>query len=344
MKFSIRFYCTAAFMASTFIIASACGNNDAQPKDKEKPETETPSHKNPVLPGFFADPEILYSEATGKYYIYPTGDWKRYPVYSSDNLRDWKFESDILDLSTDQVSWALEDAWAPAIIERKIDGKYKYFFYFCGLPLNRGPKEIGVAIGETPTGPFTDSGQSIIKESPIGGGQQIDVDVFQDPLSGKYYLYWGNGYMAGAELEDNMISLKKETLTVMTPQGGTLEDYAYREAPYVFYRKGHYYFLWSVDDTGSANYHVAYGTSKSPLGPIKVAKQPVILRQRPDQGIFGPAHCAVLQVPDSDEWYIVYHRINEEHLHGDTYGHREVCIDRMEFNEDGTIKEVVPTK
>ena len=65
----------------------------------------------------------------------------------------------------------------------------------------------------------------------------------------------------------------------MTPQGVTLQDYAYREAPYVFKRNGLYYFLWSVDDTGAANYHVAYGTSTSPLGPITVAENPVILIQ-----------------------------------------------------------------
>ena len=85
--------------------------------------------------------------------------------------------------------------------------------------------------------------------------------------------------MAGAELNSDMVSLKQETVTVMTPKGGSLKDYAYREAPYVFYRQGKYYFLWSVDDTGSANYHVAYGTSDSPLGKIKVAKDPIVTIQ-----------------------------------------------------------------
>lgn len=69
----------------------------------------------------------------------------------------------------------------------------------------------------------------------------------------------------------------------MTPVGGTLQDYAYREAAYVFYRNGLYYFMWSVDDTGSPNYHVAYGTSTSPLGPIKVADNPVVLIQNPEK-------------------------------------------------------------
>ena len=68
-----------------------------------------------------------------------------------------------------------------------------------------------------------------------------------------------------------------------------------------------------------------------------------MLIQRPDQEIYGTAHNAVLQVPGKDEWYIVYHRINKNYLKHQPGVHREVCIDRMEFNADGTIKPVVPT-
>ena len=146
--------------------------------------------------------------------------------------------------------------------------------------------------------------------------------------------------MAGAELNKDMVSIKKKTITVMTPQGGSLQDYAYREAPYVFYRNGVYYFMWSVDDTGSPNYHVAYGTSDSPLGPVKVAQDPIVAIQNPDKEIYGPAHNSVVQKPGTDEWYIVYHRINKHFIDKEPGVHREVCIDRLEFNEDGTIKRV----
>ena len=270
---------------------------------------------NPILPSFHADPEILYSQQTKHYYIYPTSDgfpgWggSYFKVFSSKNLKSWKEEKVILDMNKD-VSWANGNAWAPCIEEKKIN----------------------------------DSGKPIITSSPVGRGQQIDVDVFTDPISGKSYLYWGNGYMAGAELNDDMMSVKEETITVMTPKGGTLETYAFREAPYVFFRKGVYYFLWSVDDTGSPNYHVAYGTSDSPLGPIQVAKEPIILIQSPKEEVYGPAHCSVLQIPNKkDRWIIVYHRINKEYLKHGPGWHREVCMDWMEFNEDGTIRQVVPT-
>ena len=307
---------------------------------------------NPVLPGFHADPEILYSRQTGKYYIYSTSDgyahWGGWylTAYSSTDLKSWTPEGVVLDLRSPQVTWANGNAWAPAIEEKLIDGKYKYFLYYSGNAADNSGKQIGVAIGDSPTGPFKDLGHPLISQSPTGRGQQIDVDVFTDPASGKSYLYWGNGYMAGAELNDDMVSIKDETLTVMTPQGGTLKTHAYREAPYVFFRHGVYYFLWSVDDTGSPNYHVAYGTSDSPLGPIQVAKSPIVLIQNADKEVYGPAHNAVIRKPGTDEWYIVYHRINKHFLDKDKGPgyHREVCIDRMEFNNDGTIRPVAVTR
>ena len=305
---------------------------------------------NPILPDFHADPEILYSEKTGKYYIYSTTDgtpgWggHYFTVFSSPNLADWTNEGIMLDLKGPQVSWATGNAWAPAIIERKEGDAYKYYFYFSGHNKELDRKTIGVAVADDPTGPFYDSGNAIVTDSPTGHGQQIDVDVFQDPVSGKYYLYWGNGYMAGAELNDDMLSIKPETLTVMTPKGGTLETYAFREAPYVFFRDGKYYFMWSVDDTGSPNYHVAYGTSDSPLGPIQVADPCNILNQRPEQRIYGTAHNSVVQIPGTDEWRIVYHRINADHLNDAPGIHRQVCIDKLEFNPDGSIRPVIPTK
>lgn len=317
-------------------------------KDPVTYSVEAEINANPVIPDFHADPEVLYSKKTGKFYIYPTTDgypgWGGYSfnVFSSPDLVNWTDEGTFLDLSTDQVSWANGNAWAPCIEEKWIDGAYRYFFYYSG---NAGSsKQIGVAISDSPTGPFTDFGKSIISKSPTGGGQQIDVDVFTDPVTGRSYIYWGNGYMAVAELNEDMVSLKEGTTKVITPSGGTLSDYAFREAPYVFYRDGLYYFLWSVDDTGSPNYHVAYGTSTSPMGPVQVAKEPIVLIQDAANQLYGTAHNSILQIPGRDEWYIVYHRINKHYLSNAPGVHREVCIDRLYFNEDGTIRRVIPTR
>ena len=306
---------------------------------------------NPILNGFHADPEILYSNKTKRYYIYSTtdgkpgwGGWKYY-AYSSADLKEWRCEGVVLDAKNGQIPWANGNLWAPAAEEVKTAKSYKYFLYYSAQPKDGGRKQMGVAVADAPTGPFVDLGHPLISKEPEGfHGQLIDVDVFVDPVSKKPYLYWGNGMMAGAELNADMTSIKEETITLMTPKGGSLRDYAYREAPYVFYRNGLYYFMWSVDDTGSPNYHVAYGTSTSPLGPIKVADKPVVLQQDAQREIYGTAHNSVIQVPGTDEWYIVYHRINKDWLRHQPGVHRETCIDRLYFNADGTIKPVVPTE
>lgn len=299
------------------------------------------NHNNPVLEGYYADPEVLYSNKTKKYYIYPTSDgfkgWGGYyfKTFSSENLKDWKDEGVILDLKKD-VSWADRNAWAPTIEEKKINGKYKYFYYFTAA------QKIGVAVSDDPTGPFVDSGKALIDFKPeeIKGGQEIDPDVFTDPKTGKSYLYWGNGYMAVAELNKDMVSIKKNTIIVMTP------DKTFREAIEVFYRKGIYYFLWSEDDTRSENYRVRYATATSSLGPLNIPENNLILAKDPSIGIYGTGHNSVIQIPNKDEWYIVYHRFTrpEGIKMGNAAGyHRETCIDKLEFNKDGSIKPVIPT-
>ncbi|NLB42397.1 MAG: family 43 glycosylhydrolase, partial [Clostridiales bacterium] len=297
---------------------------------------------NPVLEGYYADPDVMYSNKTGKYYLYPTSDgfmsWGGYyfKTFSSDNLKDWKDEGVILDLKKD-VEWADRNAWAPDIIEKKTGkDKYKYYYYFTAA------QKIGVAVADYPTGPFVYSGKALTASKPEGvsGGHEIDLNAFYDPVSKKDYLYWGNGYMAVAELNKDMVSIKPNSVKVLTP------DKTFREGIYVIYRKGTYYFLWSEDDTRSENYRVRYGTSKSPLGPIEIPENNLILEKDPSKGIYGTGHNSVLQIPDTDEWYIVYHRFNRPNgiKMGESAGfHREVCIDKMEFNDDGSIKKVIPT-
>ncbi|WP_246150962.1 family 43 glycosylhydrolase [Adhaeribacter aerolatus] len=296
---------------------------------------------NPVLEGYYADPDVLYAEKTGKFYIYPTSDgftgWSGtyFKTFSSNNLVDWQDEGIILDLPKD-VSWAKRNAWAPCITEKKINGQYKYFYYFTAA------QKIGVAVADNPTGPFVDSGKPLIDKFPEGikNGQQIDPDVFTDPKTGKSYLYWGNGYMAGAELNNDMVSLKPGTTKILTP------DATFREGATVFYRNGTYYIMWSEDDTRSENYRVRYGTADSPLGKIKIPANNLVIAKNPEAGIYATGHNAVLQIPGKDEWYLVYHRFNYPKgisMGGAAGYNREVCIDKLEFNPDGSIKQVKPT-
>lgn len=310
-----------------------------------------PNAANPVIKGLYADPEIMYSEKTGRYYLYPTTDgqreWRNHDarVYSSADLRTWTDEGVMFDLKTD-CKWADDCLWAPCIIEKKTGKKkYKYYYYFTG---NR---QIGVAVADSPTGPFRDAlGRPLISGRPDGvkGGQVIDPDVFCDPKTGKYYLYWGNGFLAVSELGKDMTSIVSTKVLIDRKDKA---KYNYNEGTYVFERNGLYYFMWSENDTRSANYRVRYLISESPTEFVRGGRpasqeRSVVLQQDPSKGIYGTGHHSVLQKPGTDEWYIVYHRFARPDaikLGWDAGYNREVCIDRMEFEADGTIKAVVPT-
>ena len=313
------------------------------------------NRQNPVIAGLYADPEVLWSERDQKYYLYPTTDgeenWANHDFrcYSSTDLRDWKYEGVIFDLQTD-CQWAHQKAWAPCIIERKVGkgkkAKYKYFYYFVG------EGQIGVAVADNPAGPFKDAlGRPLItKQHPAlqHGGAPIDPDVFQDPQTGKYYLYWGNGTLVCSELNDNMTSIKQDHIIFTRKDKAR---YHYNEGPYVFYRNGLYYFSWSENDTRSKNYRVRYLISDSPtaftLGghPAQV-ENTIILQRDDDKQIFGTGHHAILQKPGTDEWYIVYHRFQRPRgakLDWSAGYNREICIDSLTFDSKGNILPVKPS-
>jgi arabinoxylan arabinofuranohydrolase len=296
---------------------------------------------NPVLEGYYADPEIFYSERDQKFYLYPTSDghhgWSGtyFETFSSPDLIHWENEGVILDLERD-VSWANRHAWAPAATERVVNGQYQYFYYFTAA------QKIGVAVADNPEGPFTDTGRPLIDFKPEGvtGGQEIDPDVFLDPVSGKSYLYWGNGYLAVAELGDDMVSIDRETVQVLTP------DSTFREGVEVFYRDSIYYFLWSENDTRSEDYRVRYATAESPVGPLRIPDANLVLAKDPAKGIYGTGHNSVTKLPNKDCWYIVYHRFNRPNgiAMGEEAGfHREVAIDALVFDEQGAIRPTSPT-
>jgi beta-xylosidase len=146
--------------------------------------------------------------------------------------------------------------------------------------------------------------------------------------------------MAVAEMNDDLISIKENSTKLITP------DKTFREGAYVIYRNGTYYFMWSEDDTRSENYKVRYGMSKSPVGPIEVPHNNIVIEKDSANGIYATGHHSTLQIPGKDEWYIIYHRFTfpKGISMGRAAGYnREVCIDKMEFNADGSIKQVIPT-
>jgi hypothetical protein len=226
------------------------------------------------------------------------------------------------DTGHDDVSWADGHAWAPTITEK--DGKY--YFYFVAA------QQIGVAVSDSPTGHFTAAlGEPLIHKADFGGRQQIDPAVFTD-TDGTTYLFWGNGTAYMVPLNDDLVSYDPAKVQVVSG----LKDF--REGLFVNKRQDTYYLTWSVDDTGSENYHVNYATSSSVAGPW--TNRGTLLQKDPSQGILGTGHSSIVQVPGTDDWYIAYHRFG---IPGGDGTHRETTIDRVTFTADGLMNPVVPT-
>ncbi|KAK1540798.1 glycosyl hydrolase family 43 [Colletotrichum paranaense] len=292
---------------------------------------------SPVLPGLYADPNVAVFN--GVYYIYVTTDgvpgWGGNTFYSwkSTDLVTWTRSAEpflTLDGANGNVPWATGNAWAPTIAER--DGKY--YFYFSGQNAALNRKTIGVAVADSPEGPFTAQPEAmILNNEAVTTGQAIDPAAFHDPVSGKYYIYWGNGNPLVAQLNDDMVSVKWDTAQLMT---GLVD---FREGLFMVYREGLYHLTYSIDDTGSENYRVGYATSKTFNGPWTY--QGVILQKDTSQGILGTGHNSILNVPGTDDWYIVYHRFG---IPGGGGYRRETTIDHLYFNADtGLAIPVIPT-
>jgi beta-xylosidase len=296
---------------------------------------------SPVLPGLYADPNIaVFGD---NYYIYATTDgfpgWggNVFYVWKSPDLVSWTRSAEpflTLNGTNGNVPWATGNAWAPTIIERDS----KYYFYFSGNNPEYDRKTIGVAVADSPEGPFTAQPTAmILNEGNVTTGQAIDPAVFEDPTTGKYYIFWGNGGSditpaLYAELTDDMLSLKSGT----TQSIGGLPDF--REGIFMNYRKGLFHLTYSIDDTGSENYRVGYATSTSVHGPWTY--HGLILQKDASLGILATGHSSIINVPNTDDWYICYHRFAIPKGNGTN---REVTIDRLYFDDQGLMKPVVPT-
>lgn len=335
----------------TYDVVSSSSVDSAGPADYTSPRTVTVTTaddatrawtvravemKSPLLPGFYADPNI--AEFDGTYYIYATTDgtpgWggKDFYVWKSTDLVEWERSDEpflTLNGMNGDVPWATGNAWAPTIIER--DGKF--YFYFSGHHATLNRKTIGVAVADSPEGPFTAQPNAmILNNEAVTSGQAIDPAAFKDPVTGKHYLFWGNGSPVYAELADDMVSLKPGTIASISGLTN------FREGTFLNYRDGIYHLTYSIDDTGSPNYRVGYATSTSVTGPWTY--RGVILEKDTSQGILGTGHSSIVQVPGTDEWYIAYHRFG---MPGGDGTHRETTIDRLTFDADGLMEKVVPT-
>ncbi len=315
---------------------------------------------NPIHPGWYADPEIRIFN--GRYWIYPTysagettpdlsmtltedqrkqrsqpGIWSPFlkqtflDAFSSPDLVNWTRHPRVLDIK--DVDWAAYAVWAPSAVTA--NGKYYLFFSANNILDNSQLGGIGVAVSDQPEGPFRDAlGKPLIGQIHKGA-QPIDQMVFQDD-DGQFYLYYGGWKRCNVvKLSKDLLSLEPfadgEFYKEITPH----EDYV--EGAFMVKRKGTYYLMWSEGEWTGPDYSVAYAMASSPLGPFKRIGK---ILQQDTKIARGAGHHSVVNIPGTDDWYIVYHR---RPLGSNDGNHRLMAIEHLYFNKDGSIKPVVMT-
>jgi beta-xylosidase len=289
---------------------------------------------NPAFPGWYADPEgIVYGR---EYWIFPTysapyKDQVFMDAFSSRDLTNWKKHERIIDTSA--IKWAEKAMWAPSVISR--NGNYFLLFGANDIQSNDQYGGIGVAIADKPEGPYRDYLGKPLIDKFHNGAQPIDQFVFEDRDGQLYLIYGGWRHCNIVMLKDDLSGI------VSMPDGALYKEITpegYVEGPFMFIRDGKYYFMWSEGGWTGPDYSVAYAISDNPFGPWKRIGK--ILQQDPEIGT-GAGHHSVINVPGTDKYYIIYHR---RPLGQKDRNARETCIDKMEFDENGLIKQVRLTK
>ena len=324
---------------------------------------EAGNHNPLMTQRFGADPFVLVDG--DRLYIYMTGD-----VLEKNDAGDVEQNSysDITSLNiistTDMVNWTdygsvqvtgydgvapwAGNSWAPCAAKKEMNGKIKYFLYFANAAGG-----IGVLTADHPAGPFTDpiNGALINSSTPTCS----DVKWLFDPAvlvddDGKAYLYFGGGVPTGAEehpmtarcveLGEDMISLKGSPQII--------------DAPYMFEDSGinkigdnyiySYCTNWNAkteesEKLGIKSAQIVTMTSKSPMGPFKLAK-PILDNPGTFFGCTGNNHHCVFNF--KDQWYIAYHSQVLEREMDIFGGYRSTHIDKIEV-KDQEIKQTQGT-
>lgn len=289
--------------------------------------------QNPfVQTNYTADPApMVYNN---KLYVYTTQDedestWftmDNWRLYSTNDMVNWTDHGVILSYS--DFSWAKINAWAPQCIER--NGK---FFMYVPITAKDNRGAIGVAVADSPYGPFRDPlGKPLVQS----GHGDIDPSVFIDD-DGQAYLYWGNPKLYYVELNEDMISYRGEVVTVPNTvesfgkrEGNPERPTTYEEGPWLYKRNGLYYLLFAA---GPIPEHIGYSTSKSPTGPWKYNS--VLM---PTEGGSFTNHPGIIDF--RGKTYFFYHN---GALPGGGGFTRSVCVQEVKFNKDGTIEPMKMT-
>lgn len=287
--------------------------------------------QNPIVQtAYTADPApMVYND---KVYLYTShdedestwftmNDWR---LYTTSDMVNWTDHGAILSIK--DFEWGRMNAWAPQCIER--EGK---FYMYVPITDRNNRNGIGVAVADTPYGPFIDPlGKPLISNTMA----DIDPTVFIDD-DGQAYLLWGNPECYYVKLNEDMISLQGEVgkfpNTVESfgkREGDPKRPTTYEEGPWLYKRNDLYYLLFAA---GPIPEHIGYSTGPSPTGPWTY--QGVLMAT---EGKSFTNHPAIIDF--RDKTYFFYHN---GALPGGGGFTRSVAVEEVEFNDDGTI---VPMK
>lgn len=281
--------------------------------------------KNPVVNGWYADPESrVYGDTVYMYVTnsLPFKEQKNLDLVTTDDLVNSKVYRDILDMpSYAGASFAI---WAPTVIDK--DGKYYIIFAANNI---RSEDEIGglyIGVSERPEGPFSNlfsDGRPLLN-AIYNNAQPIDAHLFKDD-DGAIYLYYGGWrHMMVCKMRDSMDGFEEmpspsygNIAREITPEG-------YVEAPYVMKIDGRYHLMYSSGNWTNGTYCVKGGVSDSPCGNFEYYGDILKAAEIAD----GPGHNSAFCF--RGEWYIAYHRRTPGDLNPH---HRRLCIDRLPIEE-----------
>lgn len=282
---------------------------------------ENPFGKS-LIPDMVADASI--QEINGTFYCYATTDGYGRGLETSGPPVVWK--------SKDFVHWSFEGSYFPSAKNEKywapskaVFANGKYYIY----PTING--YMYPAVADSPDGPFKLARgkdefylpytSSTLLQTKVPEG--IDAEVFVDD-DGQAYLFWGRRHMA--KLNKDMITVD-DVRVISTPRT------EYSEGPIFFKRNGIYYYLYTIG--GDEKYQYAYVMSKvSPMGPFIFPEQDIISTTNYEKGVFGPGHGCVFSPEGTDDYYFAFLEFGRRSTNRQTY------VNRLEFNDDGTIKPV----
>jgi xylan 1,4-beta-xylosidase len=280
---------------------------------------EAKTFRNPIMEaGRPADPHVLRHE--GKYYLYPTTDGRGFDVFISTDLIHWEKKPKCF---TDPRG----GAWAPDVYHHAAEGKFYLYYTLNEAPRSGGLRKIiGVAVADSPLGPFVDKGKL--------ADRSIDAHLFRDDTDGSLWLYYvalEGGFKIMVQPMTDPLTKRGEAKEVLRPTAAWEKARGeVTEGPWMLKHGKRYYLMYSGSGADGPDYGIGYATSDSPAGPfVKYEGNPIVHR---GGGIFGPGHHCVVTGPGGKLW-MIYHQQRSEKPGWDRF----LALDPISFDEKGIL-------